>query len=325
MSDVYDQGALTQELQRQQSSAATNAVSQVSSVPPAAASQAIVAQKQTGLPARTTMFDPASSRGRDQAIGGEDRARVESGRLRPGSPSADPAHVAAAQDDLPGLAKIAEAVKSVGGSPLRDFLSSRMRSPISPLRRRWTYSDLGKIFGLLLGLISQALTTFASPVVEGPLAPFIQTGQQKVADLLGNLPVYKQPTTLGGLPEPTPKGPETSAQVLDALGTALSALMPRSAAEGEFFSREEPSPLRLTRERFLRNPFREGCLDRRALLRKSKRRQRRPPIPRLIVHRPLGRRAPPLVMTPIDPLLLTESRSRETWFERQMQRSLPMV
>lgn len=116
MSDDYD--ALGRSMAQQD--AATNTLAQVRDVPPSAASTALAAQKASGYPAGAGMFDPASA-GAALKQANDRAALTSSPGLARWVATAPPAHVAAAQDDLPGLAKIANQLRDYVSSPWRQL------------------------------------------------------------------------------------------------------------------------------------------------------------------------------------------------------------
>jgi len=78
----------------------------VSGVAPAAAAQALAAQPKVGVPAATGMYNPADTQAQFRQA--QQAQALQNPAVAAWASQADPAHVAAAQDDLPALDKVSQ-------------------------------------------------------------------------------------------------------------------------------------------------------------------------------------------------------------------------
>lgn len=201
MSDTYNPAFDPAVSQRQ---AASNALNDVQTVPPAAATGALKTERATGYPATAGMFDPATA---DAVLKKQqnEAALDSSPALTNWVAGAHPAHVAAAQGALPSLAKIDGQIQAYFMSPYRQLWeAAKAQLPHEPT----SFQDfVGQAASGLMGTlgIAQQAALLATPTAGG--AATRQAADEWLAKTIG---------------------PENVQKIQGALGTALLGLMPEA-------------------------------------------------------------------------------------------------
>lgn len=91
----------------------------VNGVAPSAAAQALTAQPQVGVPAATGMYNPTDTAA--QLKQAQQASALDNPAVASYVANANPAHVAAVQDDLPGLAKVADTTSVFTAHSINDL------------------------------------------------------------------------------------------------------------------------------------------------------------------------------------------------------------
>lgn len=207
----------------------------VSGVAPTAAAQALTAQPQVGVPAATGMFNPADTAA--QLKQAQQANALQNPAVAAYVANANPAHVAAVQDDLGGLAKVSSQASSFNTQSFADLVKPLVDSGAWKATQS-LYQKYGAPFVEGSQLPAKALLTGLG-VVTHPIAQLLAKVPQDTS-LVTSTPEFREQAVqealtnqiLSAIPLPTANGFKSVGGAARDTSTPPSTPSPESPSSG---------------------------------------------------------------------------------------------